>query len=172
MCRYGSTVGRTIGTAVATNLLHSGHGFIRSHEKRISFILYTFEVVSHFITSIALERHMNHIIANCWICMWWTTVLGMRHKSHLIALIFCRNQPTLPYLIPCPMFPIFYYYNWNILCFGTFVWNMWTTGTWIDSEKMSFWATFLTGSFSDPILTRFLNFVGEWKNCLLLVKSL
>ena len=151
-------------------IIHSGHGFIRSLEKRNCFIFYTFEVASYFITSIALERHMKtydsqllnmHVINSCF----WKATQKSFDRTYCV-------KESAPYLIPCPLLPTLYYYNWNILCFGTFIWNMWTTGTWIDSEKMSFWATFLTGSFSDPILTRFLNFVGEWKNCLLLVKSL
>ena len=144
----------------------SGHGFICSLEKRNGFILYFWGCFLIYNEYCSWASHENIWLPTAeYACdeQLFTKVIW----SHL----FCEGISP-HFLIPYPLLPIFYYYIWNILCFGTFVWNMWTTGTWIDSEKMSFWATFLTGSFSDPILTRFLNFVAEWKNCLLLVKSL
>ena len=77
--------------------------FIRSLEKRNGFILYTFEVVSDFITSIALERHMKtydcqllnmHVMNNC-------------SQKSFDRTYFVKESAHIFYWIPCPCFPYY-----------------------------------------------------------------
>ena len=104
-----------------------------------------------------LNITVKHMIVTCRACMWhgvknnspWSMEYHTRalwqgpYEGHFIALLLCEDSlPTESVIILL----LIYFIPWNIHleniseCY--FKWSIW-----IDSEKMSFWATFLTGKF-------------------------